>query len=113
MRLSANNGSSPLELVALSALLVLPIGFAIPIFQQLSNQLAAESIARHALRLAILQNPERPSSSFPAAVELLADNWMLEAVGYDFWCSAGCSLVTLEVFVGQASAIQTMGIPKS
>lgn len=113
MKRSFDSGSSPLELVAFSVLLVLPIGMAIGLYQQLSNELAAESIARHALRLAMLANPERPSDAFDRTVKLFAENWDVDSVDYRYWCSNGCSLVTLEVQVGQASAIQTMGIPKT
>lgn len=94
-----------------TTLLIVPMGFAVPIYQQLSDELAAESIARHALRLAMLENPERPSSEFESAVELIASNWGLNEVDYSYWCSASCSLVTLEVTIGSATAIQTMSIP--
>lgn len=112
MKPSAERGSSPLELVTFTALLMLPIGLSVPVYQQLSNELAAESIARHALRLSMLQNPERPSTEFDSAVELFAANWGLTEVDYSYWCSSGCSLVTLEVSVGSASAIQTMSLPR-
>jgi hypothetical protein len=110
---SSESGSSPLELVVYSALLTLPIGLSIGLFQQLSNELAAESISRHALRLAMLNDPLRPSSEFESTVSIFASNWGVKEVDYRFWCSSGCSLVTLEVRVGSASAIQTMGLPKT
>ncbi len=113
MKRSPESGSSPLELVVYSALLTLPIGLSIGLFQQLSNELAAESISRHALRLAMLADPLRPSSEFQAAVSLFAQSWDATEVDYRFWCSSGCSLVTLEVKVGSASAIQTMGLPRT
>ena len=47
-------GSAPIETVALITLLLLPIGPAVLLYEQLSNQLAAESIARHAVRAAVL-----------------------------------------------------------
>jgi len=113
MKRSSESGSSPLELVIFTALLTLPIGLALGLFQQLSSELAAESIARHALRLAMLTDPIRPSSQFGGAVALFAENWGLASVNYDYWCSSGCSLVTLEVNVGTASAIQTMSLPRT
>jgi hypothetical protein len=113
MKRSFDSGSSPLELVAFTTLLVLPIGLAIGLYQQLSNELAAESIARHALRLAMLSSPQRPSESLDRAVNRFADSWDVAEVEYSYWCSHGCSLVTLEVQVGQAFAIQTMGLPRT
>ena len=113
MKRSFDSGSSPLELVAFTALLVVPIGLAIVLYQQLSSELAAESIARHALRLAMLSSPQRPSESLDYAVTPFAENWDVADVDYRYWCSNGCSLVTLEVQVGQALAIQTMGLPRS
>ena len=112
MKRSPESGSSPLELVVFTALLTLPIGLAIGLYQQLANELAAESIARHALRLAMLTDPIRPSSHFEGAVELFAANWAVADLDYSYWCSSGCSLVTLEVSVGTASAIQTMSLPR-
>lgn len=112
MNRSCESGSSPLELVVFSALLTIPIGLSFGLYQQLSNELAAESIARHALRLAMLTDPVRPSSHFEDAVAMFAENWGVSAVDYQYSCSASCSLVTLEVTVGSASAIQTMSLPK-
>jgi hypothetical protein len=112
MKRSPESGSSPLELVVFTALLIIPIGLSLGLYQQLSNELAAESISRHALRLSMLTDPVRPSSHFKGAVELFADNWGLTGLDYKYWCSAGCSLVTLEVRVGSASAIQTMSLPR-
>ena len=113
MKRFSDSGSSPLELVAFTALLVLPIGLASGLYQQLSDELAAESIARHALRLAMLSSPQRPSEILNYAVNRFAENWDVADINSRYWCSSGCSLVTLEVQVGNASAIQTMGIPKS
>jgi hypothetical protein len=81
-------------------------------YQQLSNELAAESIARHSLRLAMLSTPQKPSQSLESAIERFSNDWQVQDVDYRYWCSLGCSLVTLEIQVGQAIAIQTMGLPK-
>ena len=112
MKPSSDQGSSPLELVTLTALLVMPIGLALGLYQQLANELAAESIARHSLRLAMLTSPEKPSQYFDSAIERFSKDWQVQDVDYRYWCSLGCSLVTLEVQVGHATAIQTMGLPK-
>ena len=112
MKRSPESGSSPLELVVFTALLMIPIGLSLSLYQQLSNELAAESIARHALRLAMLTDPVRPSTQLEGAVALFAENWGITGLDYRYWCSAGCSLVTLEVSVGSASAIQTMSLPR-
>lgn len=112
MKPSAESGSSPLELVMFTALLLLPLGLGLSTYQQLSNELAAESIVRHALRLAMLQNPTQPSEALPWAVGQLASDWELSGIDYRYWCSAHCTLVTLEVSITGARAIQTMGTPK-
>jgi hypothetical protein len=112
MKRSFDSGSSPLELVALTALLLLPIGLGTSVYLQISNELAAESIARHALRLAMLENPDRPSENIGEAVRLFASNWQVSEISHRYWCSLSCSLVTLEVSVGNARAIQTMGLPR-
>ena len=112
MKRSSESGSSPLELVVLTALLVMPIGLATTVYQQLGDELAAESIARHALRYAILENPEKPSQALAGAIEVFAGDWLVEVDDFRYWCSLSCSLVTLEVTIGDAVAIQTMGLPK-
>ncbi len=113
MKRFSDTGSSPLELVTLTALLVMPIGLATTVYQQLGDELAAESIARHALRYAMLENPERPSQALAGAVEVFAGDWMVEVDDYRYWCSLSCSLVTLEITIGNAVAIQTLGLPRT
>lgn len=113
MKRFSDTGSSPLELVVLMALLVMPVGLATAVYQQLGDELAAESIARHALRYAMLENPERPSQGLTGAVEVFAGDWMVEVDDYRYWCSLGCTLVTLEITIGNAVAIQTMGLPRT
>jgi hypothetical protein len=113
MKRFSEAGSSPLELVTFTALLLLPLGLGLSVYTQVSHELAAESIARHALRLAMLENPVRPSQEFSRTIELFAQNWDVEVTDYRYWCTLSCSLVTLEVSVGNASAIQTMGLPKT
>lgn len=113
MKRSSDSGSSPLELVVLTTLLVMPVGLATAVYQQLGDELAAESIARHAMRYAMLESPERPSQSLAGAVEVFAGDWMVEVDDYRYWCSLSCSLVTLEITIGKAVAIQTMGLPRT
>lgn len=113
MKRFSDSGSSPLELVVLTALLVMPVGLATNVYQQLGDELAAESIARHALRYAMLENPERPSQALAGAVEVFAGDWMVEVDDYRYWCSLSCALVTLEITIGNAVAIQTMGLPRT
>jgi ABC-type uncharacterized transport system YnjBCD ATPase subunit len=104
------HGSSPVELVATIALLVLPVAPMTLLFEQISNELAAESIARHALRRAILSAPENPQVLLPKALSELSVEWGKEVTDYRFWCEKACVLQNLEVIVGGASAVQTMGL---
>jgi hypothetical protein len=90
----------------------MPIGLAVGLYQQLANELAAESIARHSLRLAMLSTPQKPSQSFDSAIERFSRDWQVKDFEYRYWCSLSCSLMTLEIQVGPATAIQTMGLPK-
>lgn len=113
MKRFSDTGSSPLELVVLTALLVMPVGLATTVYQQLGDELAAESIARHALRYAMLESPERPSQALAGAVEVFAGDWMVAVDDFRYWCSLSCSLVTLEITIGNAVAIQTMGLPRT
>ena len=106
-------GSSPIETVALLALLLLPIGPVVLIFGHLSDAMAAESIARHALRSGILEADSVPeiSSAVAAAVEKLASGWGKSAE-HQLSCSpcAPGGLAALEVFVGSAAALQVAGL---
>jgi hypothetical protein len=60
----------------------------------------------------MLSTPQKPSQSFASAIERFSKDWQVQDVDYRYWCSLSCSLVTLEIQVDQAAAIQTMGLPK-
>jgi hypothetical protein len=100
-------GSAPIETVALITLLLLPIGPAVLLYEQLSNQLAAESIARHGVRAAMLNAPLGGFSEPGDAVRALAQSWQKQVSSYRV--SAQGELITLEVKVGNAVAIATLG----
>ena len=110
MKFSSDAGSTPLEIVTSIALLLLPLTPMVLISNQLSQEVAAESIARNALRYAILHAPEDPDSIIGSAVSAIAISWGANSVDYKIWCNAGCQLVNLEVRVGNASAVHTMGL---
>ena len=100
-------GSAPIETVALITLLLLPIGPAVLLYEQLSNQLAAESIARHGVRAAMLKAPLGGFSNPEFAIGLLSQSWQKQVRSYRV-TTAG-ELITLEIQVGNASAIATLG----
>ena len=93
--------------MALITLLLLPIGPAVLLYDQISNQLAAESLARHGIRAAVLDAPLGGFNDPGSALEVLARSWQKQLAGYQV--SSQGELVTLEVRVGNASAIATVG----
>ncbi len=106
-------GSSPIETVALLAILLVPIGPVLMLFAHLSDAMAAESIARHALRSGILE--AEGVSDIPGAIESsvgqLSAGWDKDAQ-HRFSCGA-CEpggLAALEVVVGSAAALQAAGL---
>lgn len=109
-----DNGSSPIEAVALILLLLLPIAPALGLYQQLSDSLAAESIARHGLRAALLDQEKGVIPSDPGRyLEPLAESWGKSIVGFSLGCEGKCgggSLISLRVQVGNAFAVQTAGL---
>lgn len=108
MSVRSSAGSAPIETVALITLLLLPIGPGVVLYEQISNQLAAESIARHGVRAAMLES-QRGSFVSPAqALEVLALSWGKTLAGYQV--SRTGELVTLEVVIGNARALATLGI---
>lgn len=109
MNLSASRGSTPLELVLVVSLLLLPIGPVAALAAQINQELAAESIARNALRLAMLKDSGSPERSVSTSAAELARNWKVELAGSRVWCSSGCELISLEIQVGSARAVHTMG----
>jgi hypothetical protein len=95
-----------------SALLLAPIGPSFFLYQQVSDQLAAESIAMQGLRAAMLQPEAGWQEELGRHLPLLAQSWGKSLGLADLSCGE-CGpgdLVTLEVRVGDAVAIQTAGI---
>ena len=101
-------GSAPIETVALITLLLLPIGPGVLLYQQLSDQLAAESIARHGIRAAMLESDLGSLGNPASALRVLALSWQKQLGGHRL-TRAG-ELVTLEVQVGSAVAVATLGL---
>lgn len=100
-------GSAPIESVALITLLLLSIGPSVLLYELLSNQLAAESIARHGVRAAMLDAPIGGFLDPGALLDVLARSWEKPLTGYEV-TSRG-ELITLEVRVRNATAIATLG----
>lgn len=101
-------GSAPVETVALITLLLLPIGPGVILYDQISNQLAAESIARHGVRAAMLESQLGSFASPAQALEVLALSWRKSIASYRVTRTG--ELVTLEVVIGNARALATLGI---
>lgn len=108
----SDSGSAPVETAVLLALLLLPVTPMLQLFSVAFDQIAAESIARHALRYAILHSGEQGIRQVAEiAVETLASHWD-RAARFNIDCGS-CSkgsLVVLKVFVGDASATQVAGL---
>ena len=107
-----DEGTAPLETAALLALLLLPVTPMLQLFTIALDQISAESIARHALRYAILHSNEQSIHEVTeASVAMLASRWGTSA---SFHLNCGnCnrgSLVALTVSVGSASATQVAGL---
>ena len=106
-------GSSPIETVALLAVLLLPIVPVVTLLGELSDSMAAESIARHGLRSAVLdaQIPAQIPALVATKVQRLSTSWQKSAE-HSFSCKpceAG-GLAALEIVVGNAVAIQVAGL---
>lgn len=110
-RLSGSSGSTPLELVIWLTLLLLPIAPMVQIYSQLSDQLAAESITRHALRgtlLSITQPSELPAQ-LERQLQPLAASWGKTITKYSLSCGncARGSIITLRLWINDAEAVQS------
>ena len=90
------------------SLLLLPVAPAMLLYAQISDQLAAESIARHAVRAAMLSAELGQLDPPDLALQMLSQSWEKQLRGYSL--SRQGDLVSLEVQVGNASAIATLGI---
>lgn len=110
-RLSDSSGSTALELVVWLALLLLPVAPMMAIFGQLSNQLAAESIARHALRGTLLSitDPSQLPAEMKRQLAPLQSSWGKEITRYSLACG-NCSrgnIITLRIWISGAEAVQS------
>lgn len=92
----------------LLTLLLLPMVPGIALYDQISNQLAAESIARHGVRAAMLQAERGQVAAASTAVNLLAHSWQKRVSSFDLERTG--QFVTLQVQVGNATAIATLGL---
>ncbi|MCF8528684.1 MAG: hypothetical protein K9G13_02095 [Aquiluna sp.] len=115
MNIYSDRGSSPLEIVAWSVLLLLPVTPMLEIYHQLSDQLAAESIARHGLRAAVFgfQSGVEPQEALDAALVPLAKSWNKALSAVNLQCTPTCtagSLMHLEIRINSATAIQSAGL---
>ncbi len=113
--LVSSKGSAPLELTSLVVMLLLPLGPMSVLYGEIFDAIAAESIARHSIRLVILHGDNRGFEMIAArSVAELSNSWGKTA---DFELKCGnCqkgSLVTLRVKVGNSEAIQTAGLEPS
>lgn len=110
--LRGSAGSAPLELASLVVVLLMPLAPMLLFYDVIFDAIAAESIARHALRLAILKNSEgQLDLAIADSVATLASSWQKEAL-FNFDCGR-CEkgdLIRLEIQVGDAIAIQVAGL---
>ena len=110
---NADSGSSPIETVALLAVLLLPIAPVVILFGELSDSMAAESIARHGLRAAVLEadDPSQLPEVVATKVQKLSTSWQKSAEHRLSCqpCEAG-GLAALEIAVGNALAVQVAGL---
>jgi hypothetical protein len=117
-------GNAPLELIAWVVVLLVPLFPAIELQRAIADQMAAEAIARHALRSAVLLESagEPISESFTLNIQRvaleIAHTYRVEPKGIEL--RVDCSrcesdeLVTLEVLVSGYRAMGVMGLePKA
>lgn len=109
----SESGSAALEIVVGTLLMTLPLPLGFELFQVQSNQLLAETIARHALRGAILQGHslaeyEPITNQIAREIQLTWNNKSPVALtlNCDSTCGRGSS-ISLGVRVGTARAVQT------
>ena len=105
-------GSAPLELAGLLGILLLPLTPMLILYSQIFDAIAAESIARHALRAAILTaDGGKLDSAMSEAVQTLSSSWQKEALfQYDCGSCRKGDLIRLEIQVGNSIAIQVAGL---
>ncbi len=107
-----SKGSAPLELSSLIVLLLVPLAPMLLLYEEIFDAIAAESIARHSIRLTVLHGESSDLELIAARfVSELSDSWGKTAE-FELECGT-CqkgSLVTLRVRVGNSEAIQTAGL---
>ena len=111
-RSSSEQGSTIIETVIWSALLLAPIAPSFFLYQQVSDQLAAESIAVNGLRAALLQPETDWSLELGRNLPLLAKSWGKQIGLVELSCGS-CGpgdLVTLKIGIGNAIGLQSAGV---
>lgn len=107
-----SRGSAPLELSSLVLLLLAPLAPMLILYGEIFDAIAAESIARHTMRLTILHADIDEMELVAArSVETLSESWG-KAADFELECGI-CqkgSLITLQIRVGNSEAIQTAGL---
>lgn len=120
---ASDAGSAPLEFIAWAVLLTVPLFPAIELQRAIANQMAAEAIARHALRAAVLQEiaGQPISVEFEPEVQRvaveIAQSYRVapEALALSLDCSR-CDthgLVRLGVSISGRRAVGVMGLEPS
>lgn len=110
--LSGSAGSTPLELASLVVVLLMPLAPMLALYGEIFDAIAAESIARHSLRAAVLKSSVTPlDNAIADSVRALASSWQREAkVQFDCGkCEKG-DLIVIEIKVGNSTAIQVAGL---
>ena len=115
MKIFSESGSSPLEIVIFAVILLLPVMPMLNLYEQISNQLAAESIARHGLRAAVFgyQSGESQQLALDRSLGPLQESWGKRVVRQHLFCTPSCetgNLLHLEIEIGGARAIQSAGL---
>ncbi len=116
LKFSSDGGSAAIELVAFSALLLLPsMWFSIDVISRQNDQFAANSIAEYALRAWVLADQPN-SQNFEIAIKQIATDfheapksvsWKVDCAGIDP-CMPKGQVLRLRVTVNQASALVAM-----
>lgn len=110
----SESGSSPLEAAALLLLLIAPLTPALAIYDHLGNQLAAESVARHGLRAAVLaQEKGELPAALHSTLDPLAKGWGKKISSFSLSCLGPCEdggILSLSVSIGRSTAIQSAGL---
>lgn len=115
---SPESGSAPLELVAATLLIALPLPIGIELHHAQSNQLLAETIARHALRGALLRG--QSIAEYQVISRQISNEIQLswrnpKKVSLHLECTSPCrkgSFLSLWVEIDSAKAVQTQVVDR-